>query len=71
VYRLEQHIAEQMHAAQIPGLALAVVQGQEVVYTRLRCDRHRSEDGGLVATPRTLFSIASITIMLMMAPCRP
>lgn len=59
-YKLEQQIEEQMKAARVPGLALAVVQNQEVIYAR-GFGVTSVEDGGAKVTPSTLFRIGSIT----------
>lgn len=60
IYRLEELIAEELDAARIPGLALAVVSGREIVYAR--GFGHTSvEEGRIPVTPETLFSISSIT----------
>jgi CubicO group peptidase (beta-lactamase class C family) len=58
IYQLEQHITERMNIAHIPGLAIAIVKGQEVVYTR-GFGVTSVEDGGLSVTPQTIFYIAS------------
>ena len=34
-YNLEQQIEDQMHVAHVPGLALAIVQSQDVLYAKL------------------------------------
>src|SRR5438093_8086977 len=60
VRALEQRIADAMGAAGVPGLALAVVQGDEVVYAR-GFGVTSVEDGGLPVTPQTLFRIGSTT----------
>ena len=60
IYRLEQQIAEDMGAANVPGLSLAVVEGNEVVYAR-GFGVTSLEDGGKSVTPETLFRIGSIT----------
>jgi CubicO group peptidase (beta-lactamase class C family) len=57
---LEQHIGAQMQAAHVPGLALAIVQNLEVIYSR-GFGVTSVEDGGLPVTPQTLFRIGSIT----------
>ncbi len=59
-YRLEQYIEAEMEAAHIPGLALAIVKGQEVIYAR-GLGVTSVEDGGLPVTPQTLFRIGSTT----------
>lgn len=60
VHRLEQRIAAEMKAAGVPGLALALVHRQEVVYAR-SFGTTSVEDGGAPVTPHTLFRIASTT----------
>lgn len=58
--KLEARIAQEMAAGQVPGLALAVVQGQEVCYAG-GFGVTSVEDGGLPVTPQTLFRIGSVT----------
>ncbi|MDQ2902113.1 MAG: beta-lactamase family protein [Chloroflexota bacterium] len=60
IYQLEQHIEEQMQAAQVPGLALAIVKDQAVIYAR-GFGVTSVEDSGVPVTPQTLFRIASVT----------
>ena len=60
IYKLEQHIEEQMKATYVPGLSLAIVKGQEVMYAR-GFGVTSVEDGGLAVTPQTLFRIGSVT----------
>jgi len=60
IYKLEQHIEEQMKASHVPGLALAIVKDQEVMYAR-GFGVTSVEDGGLAVTPHTLFPIGSVT----------
>jgi len=57
-YRLEQDIIEQMQTAHVPGLALAIVRGPEVIYAR-GFGVTSVEDGGLPVTPQTLFRVGS------------
>ncbi len=59
-YQLEQQIEEQMKRCSVPGLALAVVQNQEVIYAR-GFGVTSVEDGGVKVTPSTVFRIGSIT----------
>lgn len=59
-YQLEQHIEERMQAAQVPGLALAVVKDRQVIYAK-GFGVTSVEDGGLPVTPGTLFRIGSVT----------
>jgi CubicO group peptidase (beta-lactamase class C family) len=57
---MERYIAEQMRFAQVPGLALAIVQNVDVVDARgfgVTC----VEGGGLPVTPDTLFRIGSLS----------
>ncbi len=60
IRHLEQSIDTFMQAEHIPGLALALVQGQEVVYAR-GFGATSVEDGTLPVTPETLFGIGSTT----------
>src|SRR5215467_14479059 len=60
IYKLEQHIEEQMKASHVPGLALAIVKDQEVMYAR-GFGVTSVEDGGLAVSPHTLFPIGSVT----------
>ena len=60
LYQLEQNIAARMKATHVPGLALAIVEGQEVIYAQ-GFGVTSVEDGGLPVTPQTLFRIGSTT----------
>lgn len=60
-YALEQAINEQMRERLIPGMALAVVKGQEVIYAKGFGVTSVEEDSGLPVTPQTLFRIGSVT----------
>lgn len=60
VQALEQDIQKHMQTAHVPGLALAIVQDREVIYSR-GFGLTSVEDGGLPVTPQTLFRIGSIT----------
>jgi CubicO group peptidase (beta-lactamase class C family) len=60
VFQLEQSITKRMHAALVPGFALAVVRNQDVIYAR-GFGVTSVEDGGVLVTPQTLFRIASLT----------
>ena len=60
LYQLEQFIDTGMKETYTPGLALAIVQKQEVVYAR-GFGITSVEDGGLPVTPQTLFRIGSTT----------
>ena len=56
---LEGFILEKMSKTRIPGLSIAIVQGDETIYARGFCFRNLSS--GLPATPRTLYGIGSVT----------
>jgi CubicO group peptidase (beta-lactamase class C family) len=60
VYDLERRLDEAIAAARVPGLALAVVRGEEVIYARGFGVTSAEEDGQPV-TARTLFRIGSTT----------
>jgi len=60
IRHLEQHIDTFLQAEHVPGLALALVQGQEVIYAR-GFGTTSVEDGALPITPETLFGIGSTT----------
>ena len=60
VSKLEQGIEEQMKTAKVPGLALAIVRGQEVIYAQ-GFGVTSVEEGGVPVTPQTLFRIGSVT----------
>ena len=60
IFALERHIVSQMQAHQVPGLALALVEGEEIFYAR-GFGVTSVEDGGVPVTPQTLFRIGSIT----------
>ena len=57
--KLEAFISEKMSATRLPGLSIALVKGEEVVYSRgfglADVERTRA------ATPQTLYGAASIT----------
>ncbi len=57
---LERHIVSQMQAHKVPGLALALVEGEEIIYAR-GFGVTSVEAGGVPVTPQTLFRIGSIT----------
>src|SRR5215470_7018653 len=57
---LVSRIDEQLRAAQIPGLALAVVHGEEIIFAR-GFGTTSVEDASLPITPQTLFRVGSIT----------
>jgi len=56
---LEGFILEKMSRTKIPGLSIALVQGDETIYARGLGFRNLSS--GLPATPRTLYGIGSVT----------
>jgi CubicO group peptidase (beta-lactamase class C family) len=60
VFALEALIQDEMAAARVPGLALAVVRESRVVYAR-GFGVTSVEEGGRPITPATLFRIGSIT----------
>lgn len=57
---LERWIDDQRRASGVPGLAVAVVQGHDVIYAR-GFGLTSVEDGGTAVTPQTLFRLASAT----------
>ena len=59
-YQLEQQIQELMHAAYVPGMALAVVQDRDIGYAR-GFGVTSVEDGRIPVTPQTVFRIGSVT----------
>jgi CubicO group peptidase (beta-lactamase class C family) len=60
VIALEEQIREGMHAAQVPGLALAVLHEAELIY-RQGFGVTSVEPSGIPVTPDTMFRIGSIT----------
>lgn len=56
---LDQHVEAFLHKEQVPGLALAIVQGEEVIYAQGY--GVRSAEDAVPVTPETLFRIASTT----------
>ena len=56
---LEGFILEKMSETRIPGLSIAIVKGDEIVYAR--GFGFRDISSGLPATPRTLYGIGSVT----------
>ena len=54
---LEGFILEKMSKTRIPGLGIAIVEGDETIYSRGFGFRDLSS--GLPATPRTLYGIGS------------
>jgi CubicO group peptidase (beta-lactamase class C family) len=63
LHKLEQSVEEQMQAAQVPGVALAIIQGQEIIYAR-GFGVTSADGSGLPVTPHTLFRIGETTIPL-------
>lgn len=61
ITRLEQYIEEFMRVGKIPGLALALVSEQQVVFARGFGRTSVEADNSLPVTPQTLFRIGSIT----------
>jgi CubicO group peptidase (beta-lactamase class C family) len=59
VYQLEQQIQSRMLSQAVPGLAFAIVKGQDILSTR-GFGVTSVEDGGLPVTPHTLFLIGSV-----------
>jgi hypothetical protein len=57
--RLEDRLREVMAAEQVPGLAFAVVQNQEIVHAQ-GVGVTSTEPGGCAVTPETLFRIGSV-----------
>src|SRR5215213_7579287 len=57
---LEQLISDKMREAIVPGLALAIVQGDEVIYAR-GFGVTSTDDNATPVTPDTLFRIGSVT----------
>lgn len=57
-YQLETQLLDQMRAARVPGAALAIVQGEEVIYAN-GFGVTSVEDGGSPITPQTVFRIGS------------
>src|SRR6266567_2015112 len=73
-YKLEQRIEQGMQKGHVPGLALAIVKDQEVIYAR-GFGVTSIEDGGVPVTPQTLFRIGSTTKPMtgtaILLPCPP
>ncbi|MHB8600901.1 MAG: serine hydrolase domain-containing protein [Ktedonobacteraceae bacterium] len=59
VYSLEQQIQQRMQAQKVPGLALAIVKDEEIIYARGFGVTSVEADSGLSVTPQTLFLIGS------------
>ena len=57
--KLEGFIQEKMAETKLPGLSIALVQGREVVWAK--GFGFRDLEGGLPATPETLYAIGSVT----------
>jgi CubicO group peptidase (beta-lactamase class C family) len=60
VHALEKRIDGRLRAAQVPGLAVAIIHDHEVTYSR-GFGVTSVEDDGLPVTPETLFRIGSVT----------
>jgi CubicO group peptidase (beta-lactamase class C family) len=60
IEQLERCVADVMRTSSIPGLALAIVSDQAVIYAQ-GFGVTSLEDGGLPVTPQTLFRIGSTT----------
>lgn len=60
VHALECEIEAAMREAQVPGLAISIVRGEGMIYTR-GFGVTSMEEGGIPVTPRTLFRIGSLT----------
>lgn len=60
---IEQVIQEEMQKNQIPGLAIAVVHKQEIIYAK-GFGTTSVEENGVPVTPDTLFRIGSVTKLL-------
>jgi CubicO group peptidase (beta-lactamase class C family) len=59
---LEEQIEAGMKAGHVPGFALAIVQGQEVLYTKgFGVTAVDGDEIGLPVTPQTLFRVGSVT----------
>ncbi|UCG54085.1 MAG: serine hydrolase [Dehalococcoidia bacterium] len=56
---VDDYIVRQMKADEIPGLAIVVVQGEEVVYCK--GFGNASVKGNLPVTPQTIFDLASVS----------
>jgi CubicO group peptidase (beta-lactamase class C family) len=63
-YHLEHTLEQTMQAERVPGIALALVQNEEVIYAR-GFGVTSVEEGSLPVTPQTLFRIGSVTKMLV------
>jgi CubicO group peptidase (beta-lactamase class C family) len=59
VKRLEQIVFDKMAASGLPGLSLALVAGDQVIYARGFGQRDLEQ--GLAATPDTLYGVGSVT----------
>jgi len=59
VNSLERFILEKISETKIPGLSIAVVKGEDIVYSR--GFGFRDIDSGLPATPNTIYGIGSVT----------
>lgn len=56
--RIDRYVTDRMRSARIPGLSLAVVEGDEIVYLK---GYGRADQSGRPVTPQTPFLIGSIT----------
>lgn len=55
---IDEYITQRMSAARIPGIALAIVKGDQIVYLK---GYGRADESGRPVTPQTSFIIGSIT----------
>jgi CubicO group peptidase (beta-lactamase class C family) len=55
---IDAYIEENMKCLKIPGVSLAIVEGDRIVHLRGFC---RARPGGEAPTPQTLFLIGSLT----------
>jgi CubicO group peptidase (beta-lactamase class C family) len=55
---IDAYVEEQMHRLNIPGVSLAIVEGDRIVHVRGFGQAH---PGGEVPTPQTPFFIGSVT----------
>jgi len=60
IYALEQNIQQLMAREHVPGMALAILQSDEIIYAR-GFGVTNTEIGGIPVTPETLFRVGSIT----------
>ena len=57
--KLEKFIFAKMSETKLPGLSAAIVKGDEVIW--VKAFGFRDIEGGLAATPHTLYGIGSVT----------